>query len=63
MSDTLRTRLNLILTAIVAFSVGLAITAPFDVPADGMAKPANTPLRLDVREPGRAAAVVVDMAG
>lgn len=63
MTDTLRTKLNLILTAIVAFSVGLAITAPFDVPADGMAKPANAPLRLDVREPGRAAAVVVDMAG
>lgn len=63
MSDTLRTRLNLILTAVIAFSVGLAITAPFDVPADGMARQANAPLRLDVREPGRATGASVAMAG
>jgi serine protease Do len=50
MSDTLRTRLNLILTAVVAFAVGLAITAPLDVPSDGIASSANEPLRLDVRE-------------
>jgi len=63
MSDKLRTRLNLIVTAVVAFAVGLAITAPLDVPADGMANAANTPLQLDIREPVRATGEVVSMSG
>jgi len=54
MTDTLRTRLNLILTAVVAFTVGLAITAPLDVPSDGIASATNAPLQLDVRESSRA---------
>ncbi|MDH3427906.1 MAG: trypsin-like peptidase domain-containing protein, partial [Gemmatimonadota bacterium] len=63
MSDTLRTRLNLILTAVVAFGVGLALTAPFDVPADSVANSANAPLRLDVRETSRATGAAVAMSG
>jgi serine protease Do len=63
MSDTLRTKLNLILTAVVAFAVGLAITAPLVVPPDGMASAANAPLQLDVREPSRTTSDVVSMSG
>lgn len=51
MSETMRTKLNLILTAIVAFGIGLAATAPFDVARESMARPSNDPLVLDVREP------------
>ncbi len=63
MSDTLRTRLNLILTAVVAFTLGLAITAPLDVPSEGRANFTNAPLRLDVRQPNRATGAAVAMAG
>ena len=63
MSDTLRTRLNLILTAVVAFTIGLAITAPLDIPSEGRANFTNAPLRLDIRESSRATGTVVAMAG
>ncbi|MFW6085194.1 MAG: S1C family serine protease, partial [Gemmatimonadota bacterium] len=51
MTETMRTRLNLILTAAVAFAVGLAVTAPLDFTQRGMAHDANAPLVMDVREP------------
>jgi len=51
MTETMRTRLNLILTAVVAFGIGLAATAPFDFARESMARPSNDPLVLDLREP------------
>jgi len=51
MTDTMRTRLNLVLTAAVAFAIGLAATAPFDLTQHGLARAANDPLVLDVRQP------------
>ena len=51
MTDTMRTRLNLILTAAVAFGVGLAATAPFDLAQESVARGAATPLVMDVRQP------------
>jgi serine protease Do len=47
----MRTRLNLLLTAAVAFAIGLAATAPFDLTQHGLARAANDPLVLDVRPP------------
>ena len=49
MSDTMRTKLNLMLTAVVAFGIGLAATAPFDFTRQSMAGVANDPLVLDLR--------------
>lgn len=63
MSDALRTRLNLILTAVVAFGVGLALTAPFDVPSETMASAANAPLQLDVRQSALPTGANVAMSG
>ncbi|HSM09891.1 MAG TPA: trypsin-like peptidase domain-containing protein [Gemmatimonadota bacterium] len=51
MSDAMRTKLNLMLTAVVAFGIGLAATAPFDFARESMARPSNDPLVLDVRGP------------
>ena len=51
MSETMRTKLNLMLTAAVAFGIGLAATAPFDFARESMARPSNDPLVLDVRQP------------
>lgn len=51
MSETMRTKLNLMLTAVVAFGIGLAATAPFDFARESMARPSNDPLVLDVRDP------------
>ncbi|MGI9039150.1 MAG: trypsin-like peptidase domain-containing protein [Gemmatimonadota bacterium] len=51
MTDTLRTRLNLIVTAVLAFAVGLAVTAALDFTPRGVARVANDPLVLDIREP------------
>lgn len=51
MSDTMRTKLNLILTALVAFGIGLAATAPFDFARESLARPSNDPLVMDVRAP------------
>ncbi|MFW6089473.1 MAG: trypsin-like peptidase domain-containing protein [Gemmatimonadota bacterium] len=47
----MRTRLNLMLTAVVAFGIGLAATAPFDFARESMARSSNDPLVMDVREP------------
>ncbi|MGD8496177.1 MAG: trypsin-like peptidase domain-containing protein [Gemmatimonadales bacterium] len=47
----MRTRLNLLLTAAVAFAIGIAATAAFDLTPAGLARAANDPLVLDVREP------------
>ena len=52
MTETMRTRLNLMLTAAVAFAVGLMVTAPLDFTPQGVARDANPPLVMDVREPG-----------
>jgi len=46
MNDPLRSKLNLILTALVAFGVGLGITARFDLTPPGVAQAHNPPLRL-----------------
>jgi serine protease Do len=52
MNDALRTKLNLILTAAVAFAVGLGIAARLDLTPPGMARVAdNPPLNLKVVEP------------
>jgi serine protease Do len=46
MNDPLRSKLNLILTALVAFGVGLGIAARFDLTPPGVAQDHNPPLRL-----------------
>jgi len=52
MNDSLRTKLNLMLTAIVAFAIGLGIAARFDLTPPGMARHAdNPPLELKVAPP------------
>lgn len=51
MTETMRTRVNLILTAAVAFAIGLAVTAPLDFTPHSMASAANEPLVMDIREP------------
>jgi hypothetical protein len=52
MNDALRTKLNLILTAGVAFAVGLGIAARLDLTPPGLARVAdNPPLHLTVAEP------------
>jgi serine protease Do len=52
MNDALRTKLNLILTAAVAFAIGLGIAARLDLTPASMARLAdNPPLTLNVVEP------------
>ncbi|MDP2482615.1 MAG: Do family serine endopeptidase [Candidatus Palauibacterales bacterium] len=52
MNDALRTKLNLTLTAIVAFAVGIGIAARLDLTPPGLARLAdNPPLTLRVVEP------------
>ena len=52
MNDALRTKLNLILTAVVAFAIGLGIAASLDLTPTGIAgHPNNPPLELTVVEP------------
>ena len=46
MNDPLRSKLNLLITAIVAFAIGLGIAARFDLTAPGVAQEKNPPLRL-----------------
>jgi serine protease Do len=46
MNDPLRSKLNLILTALVAFGIGLGIAARFDLTPPGVAQDHNPPLRL-----------------
>ena len=51
MNDALRTKLNLILTAVVAFAIGLGIAARLDLTPPGVARVANNPpLTLNVVE-------------
>ena len=47
----MRTKLNLMLPAVVAFGIGLAAPAPFDFARESLARPSNDPLVLDVRGP------------
>ena len=52
MNDALRTKLNLLLTAAVAFAVGIGIAARLDLTPPSMARLAdNPPLTLNVVEP------------
>jgi serine protease Do len=52
MNDTLRTKLNLLLTAVVAFAVGLGLAARMDLTPAGLARIAdNPPLNIQVVEP------------
>ena len=46
MNDPLRSKLNLMLTALVAFGIGLGIAARFDLTPPGVAQDHNPPLRL-----------------
>ena len=63
MTETMRTRLNLMLTAAVAFAVGLMVTAPLDFTPQSMARDANPPLVMDVREPAPRAEQSGPLAG
>jgi len=51
MTDPLRVKLNLILTALVAFGVGLGLAARFDLTPHSVASVANPPLRLEPASP------------
>ena len=52
MNDALRTKLNLLLTAAVAFAIGLGIAARLDLTPPSMAGVAEyPPLTLNVVEP------------
>jgi len=52
MNDALRTKMNLMLTAAVAFAVGLGIAARLDLTPPGLARVAdNPPLKLHVAAP------------
>jgi serine protease Do len=51
MNDALRTKLNLILTAAVAFALGLGVAARLDLLPQGLALDQNPPLRLNVEAP------------
>jgi serine protease Do len=55
MTDPLRAKLNLILTALVAFGIGLGIAARFDLTPHSLAGVANPPLRLEPSGPSTAA--------
>ena len=52
MNDALRTKLNILLTAVVAFAVGLGIAARLDLTRPGLAQIAdNPPLNIQVVQP------------
>ncbi len=51
MTDPLRAKLNLILTALVAFGVGLGLAARFDLTPHSVASVANPPLQLEAAAP------------
>jgi serine protease Do len=64
MNDSLRTKLNLMLTAIVAFAIGLGIAARLDLIQPGMARHAdNPPLELKVAPPAPVQNDALPLAG
>lgn len=64
MNDALRTKLNLMLTAAVAFAVGLGIAARFDLTPASMARVAdNPPLNIHVAEPLEVQGEVIPASG
>ena len=64
MNDALRTKLNLILTAAVAFAIGLGIAARMDLTPPGVARMANNPpLTLNVVESSPVQADVLPASG
>ena len=64
MNDALKTKLNLLLTAAVAFAVGLGIAASMDLTAPGLAQLAdNPPLKINVVSPTPVQNGVLSQAG
>jgi serine protease Do len=63
MNDPLRSKLNLILTAVVAFGVGLGVAARFDLTPPGVAQDHNPPLRLVSTNSGLSGAGTIPMDG
>jgi serine protease Do len=64
MNDALRTKLNLMLTAAVAFAIGLGIAARLDLTPPSMARLAEyPPLTLNVVEPTTVQAEAIPQAG
>ena len=63
MRDPLRTKLNLIITAVVAFAIGLGIAARFDLTPPGVAQEKNPPLRLVSSNSDASAAQAIPMNG
>jgi serine protease Do len=63
MKDPLRSKLNLIMTAVVAFAIGLGIAARFDLTPPGVAQEKNPPLRLVSTSSGAAGAQALPMTG
>jgi serine protease Do len=63
MNDPLRSKLNLLITAIVAFAIGLGIAARFDLTAPGVAQEKNPPLRLVSSNAGNVGAQTLPMDG
>ena len=63
MNDPLRSKLNLMITAIVAFAIGLGIAARFDLTAPGVAQEKNPPLRLESSTAGDGGTQTLPMSG
>ena len=63
MNDPLRSKLNLILTALVAFGIGLGIAARFDLTPPGVAQDHNPPLRLVSTSSGGSDSEMLPMNG
>ncbi|MCL7966512.1 MAG: S1C family serine protease, partial [marine benthic group bacterium] len=63
MRDPLRSKLNLIITAVVAFAIGLGIAARFDLTPPGVAQEKNPPLRLVSSNWDASAAQTIPMNG
>ncbi len=64
MNDALRTKLNLILTAAVAFAIGLGIAARLDLTPPGVARVSNNPpLTLNVVESSQVQGDVLPASG
>ncbi len=63
MNDPLRSKLNVLITAIVAFAIGLGVAARFDLTPPGVAQENNPPLRLVSSDAAGAPAQTLPMTG
>jgi serine protease Do len=63
MNDPLRSKLNLIFTALVAFGIGLGIAARFDLTPPGVAQDHNPPLRLVSTNAGLSGSEMLPLSG